>query len=43
MQRHTSILTSALLLLPLAGCWVQSRKNANGDDVNISTPLGGMF
>ena len=42
MQRHTSILISAFLLLPLAGCMVQSRKSANGDDVNISTPLGGM-
>jgi hypothetical protein len=42
MQRHASILTSALLLLPLAGCMVQSRKSANGDDVNIQTPLGGM-
>jgi hypothetical protein len=42
MKRHASILTSTLLLLPLAGCMVQSRKSANGDDVNISTPLGGM-
>ena len=42
MHRHTSIMISALLLLPLAGCMVQSRKSANGDDVNISTPLGGM-
>ena len=42
MQRHISILTSAFLLLPLAGCMVQSKKNGNGEDVNISTPLGGM-
>ena len=42
MQRHMSLMISALLLLPLAGCMVQSRKGANGDDVNISTPLGGM-
>ncbi len=42
MQRRTCLTISALLLLPLAGCMVQSRKGANGDDVNISTPLGGM-
>jgi hypothetical protein len=42
MNRRISLMTSALLLLPLAGCMVQSRKSANGDDVNISTPLGGM-
>ena len=42
MQRHTWFITSAFLLLPLAGCMVQSHKDANGNDVNISTPLGGM-
>ena len=42
MQRPTCLTISALLLLPLAGCMVQSHKDANGDDVNISTPLGGM-
>ena len=42
MQRHMHLAISALLLLPLAGCTVESRKSANGDDVNISTPLGGM-
>ena len=42
MHRQASLLISSLLLLPLAGCMVQSRKGANGDDVNISTPLGGM-
>jgi hypothetical protein len=35
--------TAALLLMPLVGCYVSSKKGANGDDnVNISTPLGGM-
>ena len=42
MQRHTHLAISTLLLLPLVGCTVESRKSANGDDVNISTPLGGM-
>ena len=42
MRRPLQIALSALLLLPLAGCMVQSRKSANGDDVNIATPLGGM-
>ena len=35
--------TALTLLLPLAGCMVQSRKGDKGDnDVAISTPLGGM-
>ena len=42
MQRRTLLTLSTLLLLPLAGCMVQSRKGANGDNVDISTPLGGM-
>ena len=42
MHRHTSIIISALLLLPLTGCLVQTRNGTNGDDVNIATPLGGM-
>ena len=42
MQRHIPLVVTALALLPLAGCMVQSHKDANGDDVNISTPLGGM-
>jgi hypothetical protein len=42
---HVPLRTIAALtlLLPLAGCMVQSRKGDNGDkDVAISTPLGGM-
>ncbi|SEC06465.1 hypothetical protein [Terriglobus roseus] len=42
---HVPFRTTAalILLLPLAGCMVQSRKGDNGDkDVAISTPLGGM-
>ena len=36
-------LTALTLLLPLAGCMVQSRKGDKGDnDVAITTPLGGM-
>jgi hypothetical protein len=43
MQVRLQAVTAALLLLPLAGCYVSSKKGANGDDnVNISTPLGGM-
>lgn len=41
-SRHRALIAS-LLLLPLAGCIVQSRKGAKGDnDVSVSTPLGGM-
>lgn len=43
MLLRRNVLTATLLLLPLAGCFVQSRKGAAGDnDVAISTPLGGM-
>ena len=36
-------ITALTLLLPLAGCMVQSRKGDKGDnDVAITTPLGGM-
>ena len=39
----TALCLGGALLLPLTGCKVQSKKGANGsDDVNISTPLGGM-
>lgn len=34
---------AGLMVLSMAGCFVRSSKNANGDkDVNITTPLGGM-
>ena len=43
MRSRFQAMTVTLLLLPLAGCFVQSKKGANGDDnVAISTPLGGM-
>ncbi len=41
--RPIPALLAAALLLPLTGCFVESRRGANGDkDVNISTPLGEM-
>lgn len=43
MNKTCSIISSVLLLLPLAGCMVRSRGGDKGDkDVDISTPLGGM-
>jgi hypothetical protein len=43
MTQKLNAFIAAVLLLPLAGCFVESKKGANGDkDVAISTPLGGM-
>lgn len=37
-------IAATALLLPLTGCFVETKKHADGkgDDVNIQTPLGGM-
>ena len=43
MRLHLLRITTSLLLLPLAGCMVRSKKGTDGNsDVDISTPLGGM-
>ena len=43
MHLRPNALAATLLLLPLAGCTVQSRTGDKGDkDVAIATPLGGM-
>lgn len=40
--RFAVALPALLLLLPLAGCRVDEHKSGNGDNVDISTPFGGM-
>jgi len=42
MRRSVQTLIATCLLLPLAGCFVETKKGANGENVAISTPLGGM-
>jgi hypothetical protein len=43
MRRSVQTLIATGLLLPLAGCFVETKKGANGNEnVAISTPLGGM-
>lgn len=44
MHARFRLIAATALLLPLAGCFVQTKKHADGkgDDVNIQTPLGGM-
>ncbi|MEK6398465.1 MAG: hypothetical protein V4734_10300 [Terriglobus sp.] len=44
MHAHLRLLAATALLLPLAGCFIQTKKDANGNDANvdIQTPLGGM-
>jgi hypothetical protein len=43
MMNRLQAAAVTLLLLPLAGCFVSSKKGVNGDkDVDVSTPLGGM-
>ena len=44
MHARLQVIAAAALLLPLTGCFVETKKHADGkgDDVNIQTPLGGM-
>ena len=44
MHARVRSIVAFALLLPLAGCFVETKKHADGkgDDVNIQTPLGGM-
>ncbi len=42
MNLRLDLVVVPALLLSLSGCMVQSKKGAKGDDVAISTPLGGM-
>ena len=44
MHDRLRLIAATALLLPLAGCFVETKKHADGkgDDVNIQTPLGGM-
>lgn len=44
MHARLRLVVATALLLPLAGCFVNTRKDANGKEsnVDIQTPLGGM-
>jgi len=44
MHARLRLVTATALILPLAGCFVQTKKDANGKEsnVDIQTPLGGM-
>ena len=44
MHAHLRLVVATALILPLAGCLVETKKDANGKErkVDIQTPLGGM-
>jgi hypothetical protein len=42
MHARLRFVTTTALLLPLTGCFVNTKKGASGKDVDIQTPLGGM-
>lgn len=44
MHARVRLIAATALLLPLAGCFIQTKKDANGKEsnVDIQTPLGGM-
>jgi hypothetical protein len=43
MTHRLNVFIAGFLMLTLTGCFVESKKGANGDkDVAITTPLGGM-
>jgi len=44
MHARLRLLVATVLILPLAGCFIQTKKDANGKEsnVDIQTPLGGM-
>ncbi|SDF74566.1 hypothetical protein [Terriglobus roseus] len=44
MHARLRLIAATSLLLPLAGCFIQTKKDANGKEsnVDIQTPLGGM-
>lgn len=44
MHAHLRLMVATALILPLAGCFIETRKDANGKEskVDIQTPLGGM-